>query len=403
MSEQNMYQLPKSWVWKPLGEVVTLLNGRAYKKDELLDDGPTPVLRVGNFFSNRSWYYSDLELPENKYCHKGDLLYAWSASFGPKIWDGEKAIYHYHIWKIVTSKYIDKHYLFYLLILDSAKIKSSGNGIAMMHATKGGMEKRQIPLPPIGEQQKIAEILDAADALRQKDQQLIDHYTRLSQSLFLYMFGDPVINPNNYKMHSLGGLCEDIFLGLTSKVDYVEVGEGYPLVRAKDINTGELVLENTKQISEQQHKKLTKNHLTKKGDLLVSKSGTLGTCAIVKSNAEFSTYESIFTVRPKADMLNIHFLISIIRSDAFNKKLLGKQVGGTVAHLNLKMFRVLDFPIPPLELQNQFAERIAIIEKQKQQAQTSLEQSNNLFNSLLQKAFTGELTRNKTEEHTQVA
>ena len=63
----------------------TLLNGRAYKQDELLDSGKYPVLRVGNFFSNRGWYYSDLELDDDKYCDNGDLLYAWSASFGPQI------------------------------------------------------------------------------------------------------------------------------------------------------------------------------------------------------------------------------------------------------------------------------------------------------------------------------
>ena len=77
--------LPQDLKLVKLSDVVTLLNGRAYKKDELLDSGPVPVLRVGNFFSNRSWYYSDLELSDDKYCEEGDLLFAWSASFGPKI------------------------------------------------------------------------------------------------------------------------------------------------------------------------------------------------------------------------------------------------------------------------------------------------------------------------------
>ena len=70
----------------------------------LVSYGPYPLLRVGNFFSNRAWYYSDLELPEDKYCEDGDLLYAWSASFGPRIWQGPKVIYHYHIWKIEINE-----------------------------------------------------------------------------------------------------------------------------------------------------------------------------------------------------------------------------------------------------------------------------------------------------------
>ncbi|MCF5049953.1 restriction endonuclease subunit S, partial [Pseudomonas simiae] len=78
--------------WKALEEVCRFINGRAYKQPELLGQGKYPVLRVGNFFTNDNWYYSDLELDEDKYCDKGDLLYAWSASFGPRIWEGDKVI-----------------------------------------------------------------------------------------------------------------------------------------------------------------------------------------------------------------------------------------------------------------------------------------------------------------------
>ncbi len=143
------------WPTVELGSVARLINGRAYKQAELLSEGPTPVLRVGNFFSNRGWYYSDLELDPDKYCDAGDLLFAWSASFGPRIWDGPRAIYHYHIWKVEPSEAIDKIFLFHLLAAESEKIKLEGHGIAMVHATKGGMEKRKIPLPPLEVQKEI--------------------------------------------------------------------------------------------------------------------------------------------------------------------------------------------------------------------------------------------------------
>ena len=73
------------------------------------------VLRVGNFFTNDSWYYSDLELEEDKTASDGELLYAWSASFGPRFWKGEKVIYHYHIWKIDSFQEVCKEFLFYFL------------------------------------------------------------------------------------------------------------------------------------------------------------------------------------------------------------------------------------------------------------------------------------------------
>ena len=204
------------------------------------------------------------------------------------------------------------------------------------------------------------------------------------------MFGDIILNNKLFNIHKISDVCKELFLGLTSKVDYVETG-GFPLVRATDINKGVLDLRNVKYISEVQHKKLTSRRITKRGDVLISKSGSLGTCAIVNTDIQFSTYESIFTVRVNQEYLNNTFLVYMIRNDSFQRKLLGNQVGGTVAHLNLNMFRDFEFPLPPLNLQTQFAERVQAIEVQKAKAQASLVKAEELFNSLLHKAFKGEL------------
>lgn len=164
------------WPKFALGDIARLINGRAYKQEELLSEGPTPVLRVGNFFSNRGWYYSDLELEPEKYCEAGDLLYAWSASFGPRIWSGPKAIYHYHIWKIEPTAAVDKKFLYYLLDRDTEKIKSEGNGIAMAHATKGGMEKRLFSVPEIETQKEIVRELDSEQIIIDSNKELIARF-----------------------------------------------------------------------------------------------------------------------------------------------------------------------------------------------------------------------------------
>lgn len=170
------FKINPNWEKVKLGDFAELINGRAYKQEELLENGKFPVLRVGNFFSNRDWYYSDLDLPEDKYCDKGDLLYAWSASFGPKIWGGPKVIYHYHIWKIILSPKADKKFLYYLLLEDSEKIKSSGHGIAMMHTTKGDMENRLFPLPSLEEQRKLVAQIEQEEQYIESCKNLIELY-----------------------------------------------------------------------------------------------------------------------------------------------------------------------------------------------------------------------------------
>jgi len=134
------------WESKKLRDVCELVNGRAYSKPELLAEGKYRVLRVGNFFTSDRWYYSDLELEDKKYCDHGDLLYAWSASFGPRIWTGEKVIYHYHIWKVLPFlNVINQRYLFHFFNWDTDSIKEDqGAGTTMLHVSKGSMEDRDI-------------------------------------------------------------------------------------------------------------------------------------------------------------------------------------------------------------------------------------------------------------------
>ena len=166
--------IPQEWEVKFFKDVCTFLNGRAYKQEELLSQGKYPVLRVGNFFTNTNWYYSDLELDKDKYAVEGDLLYAWSASFGPRFWNGEKVIYHYHIWKVVISSIIDKLFLYDYLEMDARKLYNQIQGGTMAHITKGGMEQRYIPVPPMEEQRKIAEILGVWDEAIEKQSRLIE-------------------------------------------------------------------------------------------------------------------------------------------------------------------------------------------------------------------------------------
>lgn len=181
-----------------LGEIARVINGRAYSQPELLKEGPYPVLRVGNFFSNRSWYYSDLELDKDKYCDDGDLLYAWSASFGPRIWDGGKVIYHYHIWKIEEKKdLVLRDWLYWWLLWDVNQIKKAhGTGSTMMHVTKGAMENRPIQLPSLTIQsQQLREITELQLATQKLDtnyKSLTENWSNLRNAILTSAFMEGV-------------------------------------------------------------------------------------------------------------------------------------------------------------------------------------------------------------------
>ena len=178
------------WNSKKLGEIAKFINGRAFKQSELLNKGKYPVLRVGNFYTNDKWFYSDLNLNKNKYADKGDLLYTWSATFGPHIWKGSKVIFHYHIWKIdFDPSTVNKTFLFYFLEADKENLLTNSNGSTMIHITKSNMENKIINLPQFSIQQNIGTFLSNLDYLinqvKIKSKQLIQLKRFLLQNMFI--------------------------------------------------------------------------------------------------------------------------------------------------------------------------------------------------------------------------
>jgi type I restriction enzyme, S subunit len=124
--------------WKKYkqNQVAHFYNGRAYKLSEWEEVG-TPVIRLQNLTgTGKNFYYSNLELPEHQYVNSGDLLYMWSATFGPHIWKGERAIYHYHIWKVVCNdNLLSKNFFYFLLDFETQQKMSKSNGMGILHIT----------------------------------------------------------------------------------------------------------------------------------------------------------------------------------------------------------------------------------------------------------------------------
>lgn len=178
---------PKGWETPKLTEFATLINGRAYSQPELLDNGKYRVLRVGNLFSTKDYYYSDLELEPNKYIEKGDLIYAWSCTFGAYIWKEDKVIYHYHIWKVELKEHANKTFVMFVLNLKTKELMNQLHGVGMMHFTKTGMEKNEFILPPLTLQQQFATRVEQIEKQKELIRlQLADAKTVMAERMQYY-------------------------------------------------------------------------------------------------------------------------------------------------------------------------------------------------------------------------
>ncbi len=255
----------------------------------------------------------------------------------------------------------------------------------------------KIPLPPLAEQQKIASILDEADSLRQKDQQLIDKYNALSQSLFLDMFGDPVTNPKKWNISVFGKSLIDIVGGKSVGGEQRQIKDHEKAVlKISAVTTGAFNSLEYKVVESCELPEILVQ--PQKGDLLFSRANTRelvgATCIVDKDYEYLFLPDKIWRLDLKLDMASNWYLRFLLTHEGFRENLRKVATGTSGSMLNISKAKLkqLKIPLPPVTLQNQFAERIKSIEAQKQQAQASLEKSEALFNSLLQRAFKGELT-----------
>lgn len=346
-----------------LKEICRLINGRAYKQHELLESGKYPVLRVGNFFSDKEFYYSDMELDKDKYCDNGDLLFAWSASFGPKIWNGGKVIYHYHIWKMELTENVDKNYLYYYLYYLSERIKREGHGGIMIHTTKAEMEEREFVLPELLEQREIAKILANISSVIEMRKQELEKLDELIKARFVERFGDPISNPKDWKKVVITDLCKKICGGGTPSKSQKEYFEGeIPWVSPKDMKSM-IIRDSQDHITEEAIENSSTNLIPENSVLMVIRSGILKHSLPVAINAVPVTINQDMKAFVPGDKITTEYLMYYFK--AIEVEVLSGVRGVTADNIDFKDFQKREVITPPIEMQKQFVDFVNQINKSK--------------------------------------
>jgi len=286
---------------------------------------------------------------------------------------------------------IERKYLLHYLRGNEEKIASLGSGSTFKAITIGTLKELKIPFPPLDQQKKIAAVLDAADGYRQKTKALISKYDELTQSLFLDMFGDPVTNPNGWEKVLFSDIATfhngDRGKNYPSQSAFIE--EGIPFINAGNLSNYSISATGLNFISRERYDLLNAGKIII-GDILFCLRGSLGKFAI-NSTVDIGAIASSLVLIRVNQQAALEYITGLLKSN-YIKGLIEKfDNGSSQPNLSAKSVKEFLIPTPPIELQNQFAERAQAIESQKAQAQASLTQAEDLFNSLLQRAFKGEL------------
>lgn len=255
----------------------------------------------------------------------------------------------------------------------------------------------KIPLFPLSDQIKIAQILTQAEKLiarRKESIALLDEYLK---STFLEMFGDPVKNEKGWEVSELKHYAKvriGPFGSLLHREDYVQ--NGVPLVNPSHISEGKIFIDSNLTISKAKMKELSA-YIMREGDVVLGRRGEIGRCAVVTKNEDgYLCGTGSIYIRP-TKKLNSIFLYNVISAASTRKVLENSAKGITMKNLNSGIAENLKLPIPPPTLQTQFAQIAEKTEALKSQYQHSLRELEQLFGSLSQRAFKGELDLSRME------
>ncbi|WP_238272122.1 restriction endonuclease subunit S [Methylobacterium cerastii] len=323
----------------------------------------------------------------------GDIVFARTGATTGKSFlikdPPQGAVFASYLIRVKPSRSVDASFLAHFFqsskYWGQIRLKTQGAAQGGVNATSlSGLE---IPLPPLDEQQRIAAILDKADALRRKRKRALELLGGLTQSVFLEMFGNPITNSMGWPTATLGSIC-DVRDGTHESPKYV--ADGFPLLTSKNFSNGKIDFDGAKFISENDYININRRSKVHKNDIVMPMIGTIGSPVLINREPNFAIKNVALFKFQKSKMVP-EFVHALLAGPLLLKKISDASRGGTQKFLSLGDLRSLVVPLPPRHLQESFKKVDAcninlIINLDIEQLSL-----NELFISLQRRAFSGQL------------
>ena len=447
-------KLPPSWCMTSIGEFCNLINGRAFKSTEWTDKG-LPIIRIQNLNNpNANFNFFNGDLDSKYRVETGDLLFAWSGTFGAHIWGGDVGALNQHIFKVVFNEFlIDKRFIRYAInqTLDQL-ISGAHGGVGLRHVTKGMFETTKIIFPSLAEQKVIADKLDTllaqVEASKARLERIPDILKTFRQSVLAAAVSGRLTEKWREENKSLDNVLDNIQrekeLWIKNNPDHNEVQRvlkrikeyssrteldeeklpkmwlwsqledcvlmivdchnktapytetGNPLIRTSNIRDGKFVWEDLKFVSDTTYEYWSRRCPPEPGDIIFTREAPMGEAAIIPPKNKLCLGQRTMLIRPIEKYLSAKYLLISLMDSNFRKRSEKKAVGTGVKHFRVGDVSNLEIAIPPTEEQTEIVchveELFAFSKRIEQKATTALSNVNNLTQSILAKAFRGELT-----------
>lgn len=348
--------------YKKLGDIATYVNGYAFKPEQRGKKG-LPIIRIQDFTGNSyDLGYYEGDYPKKIELNNGDVLISWSASLGVYHWNRGKALLNQHIFKVIFDKVnINKFFFMYAVEYNLKKMSLKTHGATMKHITKKDFDNVIIPFPTLEKQGEIAQDLNIIKRIIEKYNQQINLLDELVKARFVELFGDPATNEYNWPMLNLENVSSIITYGLTVRPTYVN--KGIDLISARELHKGFIEYEVAPKISFNDFQSLSDKGKPLKNDILFSKTGSIGHCALVDTDKMFAITQNAARLGLIIEKVNPVWLLYYLRMNYIQDWCKRHAKGNAVKDLQLKDIKAIPLFECPLELQNQFADFVKEVDK----------------------------------------
>lgn len=327
---------------------------------------------------------------------KGTVMLTTRAPIGKVAIAGIEMCSNQGFKNFIPSKNISSEYLYYWLRSEKEYLNSLGVGATFKELSKNMISKIKVSFPfrngqlDLETQKEIASILEKAEKKKERvkySNELLDEYLR---SKFNEMFGDPILNEKKWSQDTLDNTSEKITDG--EHITPPLRDSGIPYISAKNVND-KIDFDDVKYVDEETYKRITKRCLPNFGDILITCVGTIGRIKRVDIKEKFVFARSVALIKPKDSDFNSIFLESMLRVPSVKRYMIGNTNEATVKGLYLRQIKKLVLIKPPIELQNKFALIAENIDRMKENIRETKKRAEELFESLMSKAFRGELVK----------
>jgi len=355
---------------KKLTDICDIQYGYAFDSKKFTEDNSyPPIVRIRDIKRGFSETYYSGEYPKQYVLHAGDLLVGMDGEFNIARWKDVDALLNQRVCKLTAKEGTNEEYLRFAMIKSLKAIEDKTAFVTVKHLSAKELNKLELNVPSFREQDNVAKILTKLEKLILLREEELKSLDKIIKARFVEMFGDVKINPHNYKKFSIKSVLKSCEAGWSGNgTQRIRKDDEIAVLKVSAVTKGYFIPEECKVLDDQEN--IKKYVIPEKGDLLFSRANTremVGATAIVKEDyPSLILPDKLWKIKFK-DNVNVIYMKYILSSKSVRNQFSAVSTGtsGSMYNVSMDQFKGIEIPIPPIELQNQFADFVRAVDKSK--------------------------------------